>query len=152
MSELSGRPLEELFQFSIDTVDTHGPDAVVGPSFDQMFPEEPSSYDLGAVVPVQSISQDCAFENSERPSPTSGIDNGSPSNFTLDVGASMYPSSPQPLPTLWAGDCEFSLSADTTEALKKMMDVWSTPLLYSLGLENGHLATEVWCTKWMSLF
>jgi hypothetical protein len=119
LSELSGRPLEELFQFSIDTVDAHRADAVVGPSFDQMFPGEESFYDLDAIMPVQSISQNCASENLGRPSSSAGIDNENPSNF----GTNMYPSSPQLRPTLWAGDCEFSLSADATEARNKMMDV-----------------------------
>jgi hypothetical protein len=119
LSELSGRPLEELFQFSIDTVDTHQADAAVGPSFNQMFPDEPPSYDLDAIMPVQSTSRDYASESLGRLSSTAGIDSESPSNF----GANMYPSSPQPRRTLWAGDCGFILSADATEARNNMMYV-----------------------------
>ena len=121
LPELSDRPLEELFQFSIDTVDTHRADAVIGPSFDQMLPDEPSFYGPDTIVPVQSTSRDCAFENLWRPSPTGGNDAGSPSNFTLGFDENTCSSSPQSLPTLWAGDCEFSLSADAIEARNKMM-------------------------------
>jgi hypothetical protein len=61
LSKFSDRPLEELFQFFIDTVDTHRADAVVGPLFDQMFFVEPLFYGIDATVAVQRISRGLCF-------------------------------------------------------------------------------------------
>ena len=100
LSELSNRPLKKLSQFAIDTINTHQADTIIGPSFNQIFPDKPSSYSLDAIVPVQSTSQDYTSRNLERPSSTAEINNAHPSNFTPEIGANIYPSSPQPLPTL----------------------------------------------------
>lgn len=114
LSQLGDCVLEELLQFSVNTVDTHQADGAAGLL---------SFYDQDGIESVQSTLQDCASENLEFFSLTAGIDIRSSSIFILNFDKNIYFSSSQLLSTLWAGDCEFSLTADVIEAQNKMIHV-----------------------------
>lgn len=73
LSELSSRPLEDLFRFCNDAIDTYQPNVMVDLSLDQMFFDKPSCYEHEA--------NHSTGLNLEWPPSTTTIDIDSRTNF-----------------------------------------------------------------------
>lgn len=131
--ELSGHPLEGLFQFSNDhdsepldgsveetspipvAADDASPVDGTGDSYFDHSTMEAWSYDLDPIGILQDPLQDDAFDF------PSGTDSGTPTYPSLEPCSDDYPLPPLPPSKLWTGDCEFNLSGEAIKSRDKMV-------------------------------